>query len=122
MTKFMAANSRIKKGSLEEKTTFELFDADERKEPFLELEYPRLIYLEEGDHVNIIAEKGSNEASILRPDGIFLGDRYPADFSPMEYIVKNSGNKGRVNMSLHIGGKKNFVYKFYTLVRVKRKH
>lgn len=49
--------SVIKKDSLEEKTVFELFYTDECKEPFLEVEYLGIIYLKEGDSVNVSVER-----------------------------------------------------------------
>lgn len=106
-----------------EKTFFEFFYDDESKDPFMEVEYDGLVSLIEGDHVNVIPEKDSEEYRLMGQDigacSLPLFSSFPP---PTEYIVKNSKEKGRVNLGLMIGGENNGVQRYYTLVRIERKN
>lgn len=114
----MVKTSVIKRDSLEEKTIFELFYTNKCEEPFLQVEYPGIIYLKEGDHVNILSKGDTWESKLLLRQERISEDT--SIFSPVEYIVKNSGKKGKVDMSLRIGGTENPLEKYYSLVRIKR--
>ena len=74
--------------------------------------------MKEGDSVNVSAERKTWESCLLGREGV-EDHQGVLHFHPMKYIVKKS--KTKVNMSLHIGGEKNPLEKYYTLVRVKGK-
>lgn len=111
--------SKVKKPTLEERTLFQLFGSNKAEEPFLEIEYPRIIDLKVGDSVNIYAEKDSKEAQILGQNGFLMTRDWL--YSPScNYTVRKP--KRFVNMSLSIGGECNPLHKIYELVRSKKSY
>ncbi len=114
----MTKISRIEKDSLIERTVFELFHSDQHKEYFLKLQYPILINLNVGDSVNVIAESGSRVERILGQNELPHPSGTVAR-SSTEYIVRNSGSKGIVDMALRVGGEITLVERHYVLVKIK---